>query len=114
MRDISTFLNARAAYERELEDKNALLRSNQKIPSRSIRASIDPAVLEMLCELELNGINPNEVFDEELKNFLSSRAGFILRKGDATLISIFKEPAYDMKIADAADTVADFGRTGMR
>jgi hypothetical protein len=62
----------------------------------------------MLCELELNGVNPNEVTDEELKNFLSSRAGLILRKGDATLISIFKELAYDMKIADAADRVADF------
>jgi hypothetical protein len=55
MGDISTFLNARAAYEHALDDKNALLRSNQKIPSRSIRASIDPAVLEILCELGLNG-----------------------------------------------------------
>jgi hypothetical protein len=62
----------------------------------------------MLCELELNGVNPSEVSDEELKSFLSCRAGLIHRKRDATLISIFKELAYDMKIADAADRVADF------
>jgi hypothetical protein len=44
----------------------------------------------------------------KLKKFLRSRAGIILRKGDATLISIFKELANDMKIADAADRFADF------
>jgi hypothetical protein len=105
--DIAEFLNARQAYERALEDRNSILRANQRITGRSIRASIDPPILEMICEMELAGEDPALVSDETLKSFFSTRAGVILRKTDATLSSIFKQLHFDLKISDAADRVAD-------
>jgi hypothetical protein len=62
----------------------------------------------MICELELEGENPEEITDEELRDFLESRAGLILRKFDATLESIFRDLKFDSKILDAADRIADF------
>jgi hypothetical protein len=56
-----------------------------------VRSSIDPAVLEMICDLELGGKDPNQVSDEELREFLEGRAGAILKKGDSKLKTIFKE-----------------------
>jgi hypothetical protein len=105
--EISEFLNARQAYERAVEDKNSFSRG-PKVSGRSMRASIDPAILEMICELELEGENPEEITDEELRDFLESRAGLMLRKGDATLESIFRDLKFDSKILDAADRIADF------
>jgi hypothetical protein len=103
--EISEFLSAREAYQRALDDKNVLLRG-QKISGRSIRASIDPAILEMICELELSGSNPQEVSDDGLKEFLEARAGIKL-KGDATMESIFRNLKFDTKINDAADRIGD-------
>jgi hypothetical protein len=105
---IARFLNSREAYERGLADKNSLLPANKKLSGRSIRSSIEPSILEMICEMELEGVSTGNVSDSVLKKFLGQRAGEILRKEDATLTSIFQELKFDSGIPDACDRIADF------
>jgi hypothetical protein len=50
-----------------------------KILGRSTRACIDPAIVEMICDLELEGVDPEEVSNEELMAFLEAQAGLMLR-----------------------------------
>jgi hypothetical protein len=104
---IEKFLNAREAYERGIADKNTLLPANKKLSGRSIRSSIEPSILEMLCDLEFDRISKEDVSDAELKSFMERRAGNILKKEDATLTSIFHELKLDQTIPDACDRIAD-------
>jgi hypothetical protein len=88
-KEIAKFLSAKEAYERCFADKNSLLVANKKVTGRSIRSSLDPAILETICEFDVDGVNSDEVSDYVLRELLEHRAGRIMKKEDAALSTIF-------------------------
>jgi hypothetical protein len=104
--EVTKFIKERESYELAVQDKNTGVPAARKIIAVSVKASVDPSLLLLIAEMELE-TPANEITDEDLWTWLKKKANVQLRKNEQPFKTIFKEIRINNSLRGAASRIDD-------
>ena len=109
VKSVSSFVEARRAYDLAVQDKNATVPAARRIIPISLKASMQPSLLHMICDMEME-VDFDDLTEEDLWDYLTQKCSHQLKMSEAPMKSIFAEISLNMSIKDANSRIIDLWR----